>query len=127
MKVVVVVVIERVADHVSVLEVIDELFVVVVLAIRSPNSIQPTRIDRKRRRRLRSQLGHISPIAVHVVVADHHSGLLAHESRVTVNCFRMTSITKFISAIQIFEAKTRRVEAIVNSARNRLMFRQLFL
>lgn len=126
MEIVEIVVIERIADHVRVLEVFDELVVAHVLAVRALESFEPARIDLKRRRWLGAQLGHVASIAVHVVVADHHThAVLAHVASMAFVRLRVTSVAEFVAACQVPEAGAVLEEAVVYAASYR--FRVIIL
>ncbi len=92
MKTIVVVVMKRIANQVSMLEVLDYLLVCIMIFVGVLNAIKPTRIRIECWRWLISQLWHVTSISIHVVVTNHDSQCIAHVTAVTVDCFRMVTL-----------------------------------
>lgn len=86
---IVVVIMERVADHVRVLKVLEQLLFRVGSFVGLSKTFIPAGIDLKSGRWLTSKLRYISSITIHVVVTNHDTRLLGHISLMTFNCFRV--------------------------------------
>lgn len=126
MKIVEIVIVEGIANQVGVLEVFDELVVAHLIAMSALDTLEHARIDAERRRRLDTQLGHVSSIAVHVVVADHHAhAILAHVASMTLVGLRVTTVAVLVATGQVPIAGTVQIEAIVNVTCYRLRILEL--
>lgn len=94
---VVVVIMERIADHVRVLEVLEQLFFRKGSFVGFSETLVPAWIDLKSRWWLASKLRYISTVTVHVVVTNHDARLLGHISLMTFNSFRVMTYLMWLA------------------------------
>ena len=97
MKIVEVVIVERIANPVGVLEVLNELILTEMIAMGPFEPLEPARIYLKGRWQFSAQFGNISPITIHVIVSNHHShAILAHITPMTFISLWVTPIAELI-------------------------------
>ena len=91
MKVIVIVIMEWIADHVRVFKVFEEFCLVESALISFPHSFVPSRVHGECRWWLCSELWNVAPVAVHIIITNHYSWLLCLVTLMTVDCLWMMS------------------------------------